>query len=172
MGWKGKGDSAESLMDSHVAASDPHAGYVLNSELTSHEGAVDPHTVYMLESAIVTTVGSPGSDTSYPSEQAVREAITASETPSVTTKTGDYLAAITDDVILVNATSNDVDITLPAVASSSSMLISVKRIDGSGYAVTIDANASELIDGEETQTIDYQYDCLTIVCDGSAWYII
>jgi hypothetical protein len=90
---------------------------------------------------------------------------------TLTTKTANFTASI-DNVILCDATSGAITITLPTATSNANKIYSVKKIDNSANTVTIDGNASETIDGALTQVISSQYDCLTIMCDGSAWYII
>jgi len=44
--------AATAALAAHVAAADPHGGYLLDAAMTSHEGAADPHPGYLLESAI------------------------------------------------------------------------------------------------------------------------
>lgn len=78
----------------------------------------------------------------------------------------------TYSTVLVDATGGAVTINLPAAASNSGVKFTVKKIDSSGNAVTIDGNASETIDGATTKTRSSQWDFYTIHCDGSAWYII
>ena len=88
------------------------------------------------------------------------------------TKTGNYTATVADCTILIDATSAPVVITLPVAASSVGLLYNIKKIDSSANGVTIDANASELIDGALTQIVTKQYVALTIQCDGTGWYIL
>lgn len=88
------------------------------------------------------------------------------------TKTAAYTALATDDTILVDATAGAITITLPAVASSAGVTLTVKKIDSSGNAVTLDGNASETIDGATTKALSAQWASLTIHCNGSAWYIV
>lgn len=86
----------------------------------------------------------------------------------VVTLAGNYTAVIGDDTILCNGT---LTVTLPAVSSN---LIGKQYIItniGTGV-VTVDANASELISGQLTQSIVTRYDSMTLECDGSAWYIV
>lgn len=95
---------------------------------------------------------------------------------------GQYLAVRTitvtgsptadDCLILVDAAGGAVSVNLPPVASSARRVLTVKKIDASGNAVTIDADGGELIDGLTTQPLAAQYDALTIQCDGAAWWII
>jgi uncharacterized protein YqkB len=90
----------------------------------------------------------------------------------VTKTTGTYTLDTTYDVVLCNCAGGAITLNLPAVATSEGFEYTIKKIDSSANAVTIDGNASELIDGATTQTINYQWTSATIVCDGSAWYIV
>lgn len=91
---------------------------------------------------------------------------------NIATKSAAYTATPADDVLLVDASGAARTITLPAVASSANMSLTVKKIDTSANTVTVDANASELIDGALTVVLPNQWDGITIVCDGAAWYIV
>jgi hypothetical protein len=98
------------------------------------------------------------------------QAIPASGWTLTTTSTS--ITASANNVILCNATSGAITITLPAASSNTNKIYGIKKIDSSINTITIDGNASETIDGALTQVISSQYDCLTIMCDGSNWYII
>lgn len=103
-------------------------------------------------------------------ERNLREAsaspfVSRSITASGTASTDDYL-------ILVNANAGAVTVTLPAAASSVGAYLVVKKTDASANTVTVDANASETIDGATTRVLTGQYDAVTIVCDGAAWWIV
>lgn len=73
------------------------------------------------------------------------------------TKTGDYTATSADDVIVCNK-ATAMTITLPA-ATGTGKIYWIKSI-GAGE-VTINANLSETIDGELTQTVQ-QWECICI----------
>jgi len=75
-------------------------------------------------------------------------------------------------VVLVNATSGAVTVTLPAVAANTGRIYYIKKIDSSANAVTIDGNASETIDDSTTRILSSQYDSVTIACDGTEWWIL
>jgi len=75
-------------------------------------------------------------------------------------------------LVMVDASSGAITITLPASASHANRVYTIKKIDNSGNAITIDANATEKIDGEETIALNLQYSYVTIVCDGTEWFII
>jgi len=97
----------------------------------------------------------------------------ASTVLDVVTKTADYTAnIITDSIILCDATSGVVTITLPTSVGNAGKTFSVKKIDASGNNVVVDGNGSQTIDGSTTQTISTQYDEKRIVSDGSNWFII
>lgn len=91
---------------------------------------------------------------------------------SVITKSVDYTATLTDDVILVDATAAARTIGLPAVATATGKTLTVKKIDTSIHSVTIDGNLAELIDGQPVQVISAAWTAIEMVCNGSAWYII
>jgi VCBS repeat-containing protein len=87
-------------------------------------------------------------------------------------KTASFTAALAEDAYLVNATSGAVTVTLPAAASSTGKMFCIKKTDSSVNAVTVDANASETIDGTLTRQLAAQHDWLSILCDGSGWRIV
>ena len=87
-------------------------------------------------------------------------------------KTADYTALITDEIILVDATAGNVTITLPAAASNSGKEYIVKKTDNTSNIVIIDGNSTETIDGALTQTIQEQYGAYKIITDASNWYIV
>ncbi len=65
-------------------------------------------------------------------------------------------------------------LTLPAVASvRAGGWIRVVKTSSDAYAVTLDGNSSETIDGAATYAdIDAGYDCALLVCTGSEWIIL
>ena len=85
---------------------------------------------------------------------------------SDTTIDGDY------DVVLCDGSSGAITVTLPAVASSTNYQYTIFAVDVAGGNITVQANASENINGANTQTLDANYESITIVSDGSEWYII
>lgn len=95
---------------------------------------------------------------------------------AVVTKTGNYTATGIDHTILVDASGGAVTITLPTAASAYVSSVGreyvIKKIDASGYTVTVDGAGSELIDGALTQSISAQWTALKLQSNGSAWYIL
>lgn len=91
---------------------------------------------------------------------------------ALTSKTADYTATATDATILVDASGAARTITLPAASGISGRIYVIKKTDSSGNAVTVDANASETIDGATTYALSAQYKFVVIQCDGTNWHII
>ena len=75
-------------------------------------------------------------------------------------------------VVLCNATSGGITVTLPSASGHEGRIYHVKKIDASVNAIIVDGADAETIDGELTQTFSVQYESLQIVCDGSNWHIL
>lgn len=75
------------------------------------------------------------------------------------------------EIILVNATSGGITITMPS-AVSNDYLYSIKKTDSSSNSVTIATTSSQTIDGGTTAVILVQYAAVTLVSDGSNWNVI
>jgi hypothetical protein len=95
---------------------------------------------------------------------------------AVATKTGDYTATTSDDFLIFDANGASRTLTLYAASGNAGRVIRVKRVDSTAYApgnlVTIDANASETIDGATTKKLCTQYEEFTLVCDGTGWHVL
>jgi len=89
-------------------------------------------------------------------------------TTSVTTT---YAALNINDVILSDATGGSFSVTLPLAAESFKKII-IKKIDVSGNTVTVDGNGAETIDGQLNYQLTLQYESITIISDGTQWFII
>lgn len=89
----------------------------------------------------------------------------------ITTVTANTTLGVHNTVI-VDTTSGAITITLPAATSNTGTVYNIKKKTSDVNAITVDANASETIDGALTQTISLQYDSMSIHCDGTTWWII
>lgn len=89
----------------------------------------------------------------------------------VVTKTADYTVTDADDVILADASSGTITITLPTAVNASSRKYHIKKINQLN-SVIIDGNGTQTIDGDTTKTISLRYTSLTIVSDNANWHII
>jgi hypothetical protein len=83
-----------------------------------------------------------------------------------------YAATEADSVLLVNAASDNIAISLPQASTVLGKRFDIKKIDSSAHTVTITTYGAETIDGSTTQLLANQYTSLTFVTDGSNWYII
>jgi len=84
-------------------------------------------------------------------------------------KDNTYTATLSDDVIVCSSNSG-FTLTLPAVAGATGKIYHIKNA-GAG-TITVDGNGSETIDKLANQSIANQYDSMSVVCNGSEWYII
>lgn len=92
---------------------------------------------------------------------------------TVTSKTTTYAVTSSDDFIAVDASGGSFTMTLPAAASNSGKIYTIKRTDSTiANTVTLDANAAETIDGDLTRLLYTQNESYTIVSDASNWKVI
>jgi hypothetical protein len=88
---------------------------------------------------------------------------------TVTTETSSYTAGVYD-VVLADASSGDMTVTLPS--PDTDVQVSVKKIDSSGNTVTVATPGSETIDGNSSLTISAENVSRTVVSDGSNYFIV
>lgn len=83
-----------------------------------------------------------------------------------------YDLVLEDNVVLVNAALGDVTVTLPTADSASGRVFRIKKTDASVNEVVVEGAGVETVDGELSQALVLQYENLTIVSDGSAWWVL
>jgi len=94
----------------------------------------------------------------------------------IATKTANYTLTTQDAVILGNATSGSITITLPNPTlcydsvGLGSIVYSIVKIDSSVNTITISPYSSETIVGLASFIMDYQNEVLSLVTDGINWY--
>jgi hypothetical protein len=91
---------------------------------------------------------------------------------TVDTITADATLTASQTVILCDASTGAITVTLPAASANAGRRYFVKKIDSSVFTVTIDGNAFETVDGDLTGTLTLQYEAVLIVCDGSNWHVL
>lgn len=99
----------------------------------------------------------------------------ANPVPSITTsaKTTNYTVLTTDKgfIILVDASSGAVTVTLPAAATAADgFYVYVLKTDSSVIAVTVDGDGAETIDGQTTFALGNQHDSALFVTNATAWF--
>lgn len=90
----------------------------------------------------------------------------------ITTVSADTTLTQLNYSVMVDATWAARTITLPPASGRTWLVYNIKKIDSSINSVTVDANASETIDGALTKVLATQYASVTIQCDGTTWWII
>lgn len=136
------------------------------------DGRLD-QDIYIDQSTKFVLAASSAGDPPTSSIWTVDNALATEQLWTTVTKTSNYtvVEADRDKLILVDATSGSVTISLPAAATAGNgFRISIKKIDSSGNTVTTDANSSETIDGALTSVLSTQYDTDNLISDGSNWY--
>jgi len=90
--------------------------------------------------------------------------------PSASAKTGNYTVTDADrgSSIRFAGLSSDATLTLPAASGRAGFLLYVSNADTSNWAVTIDPNGAELLDGFSTRKM-WPRSSITILCDGTGW---
>lgn len=83
-----------------------------------------------------------------------------------------YTVATGDDVILGASTAAIITVNLPTALSAKHRVITIVTTLATGGGIEVFANGAETINGVTNQNIYNQYDSLTIVSNGTAWYII
>lgn len=89
----------------------------------------------------------------------------------VQAKSADYTVLDTDDIILVNATSGAITISLPTASTIEGKTFTIVKTDATTNAVVVDPNLAETINGSATYTLGSQYSLIQVISDGTNWYI-
>jgi hypothetical protein len=91
---------------------------------------------------------------------------------ALATKTANYTLTATDSIILANAASGAVALTLPTAVGCAGRVYTLKKIDSSANAVTVATSASQTIDGASSQALAAQWNLVRVASDGSNWFIV
>jgi hypothetical protein len=90
-----------------------------------------------------------------------------------TVSSANYTVLDTDgyEHIHVTTGASDRTMTLPTAADNTGRKIVFRKVDSGTGNVILDGEGSETIDGGTTYTMGGQYSSMTVVCDGSEWWI-
>ena len=80
----------------------------------------------------------------------------------------DYAATADDSVILVDTTTGDIEITLPDPTENIGKVFTIKKIDVATNVV----NFTPSLDGDPAFELDAQNESVTVVSNGTSYYII
>ena len=81
-------------------------------------------------------------------------------------------AAGNASLILADATSAGITVTLRTAVGCLGHRVTIKKTDSTENAVILDGSGSQTIDGELLWTLSVPYECITIVSDNSNWKIV
>jgi len=102
--------------------------------------------------------------------------VASSMIETLSTKTANYtLDPTAETIVLANAASSNVALTLPAASGLSGVVIKVKRIDNTlANAVSIAPDSGESLEfvTDNVVSLDTQGAALSLVCNGTAWFIM
>ena len=96
---------------------------------------------------------------------------------NVETKTANYTLTTLDSVILGDATSGNITITLPDPATcydstnKASIVYNISKIDNTANTVTISPYASETIAGDSSFALELQNEVISLITDGTNWWL-
>ena len=156
-----------------VGTSSPNANAILDVSSTTKAFMPPRMTTAQKNSVASPTAGMVVYDTDMASLSVYNgTAWTTTNTMAVSTKTANYTGLYSDDVILGNATSGAITITLPTAVGNTGEVFHIKKIDSSVNAVTIATTSSQTIDGALTQPILTQYQNITVVSNGVGWSVL
>lgn len=91
---------------------------------------------------------------------------------TVSTKTSAYTLLVTDFVILGDCTSTSFTLTLPTAATGIGRIFFLKKIDSTANILTVQGAGSDTIDGSNTFLLPSQWLCVSIVSNGTSWYVL
>ena len=79
-------------------------------------------------------------------------------------------STLSNDVNFCSGGAGGITVTLPSVADGK--MISIKKVDSAAGTVTIQRGGTANIDGATTKALYYQYESMTLVSDGTDWFIV
>ena len=126
------------------------------------------------DSAIVLSTGTHTVFATYPANKSVHldsDGNLSHRTIPYATITGDTTLTTSNEVVFVNATSGEVDVTLYAATSNGGRKLIIKKTD-SGNTVNILRAGSETIDGMTSLALYHQNESITLMSDNSNWFIV
>lgn len=90
------------------------------------------------------------------------------------TQTSATLSVTNEDVVLCDASSNNITVTLPDNGGTpgEGRIVYVKKTDSTANTVTIARDTGDTIDGATSVILYSQWEAMTFVNDGSNWFII
>lgn len=86
-------------------------------------------------------------------------------------QTANYTASI-NEVVRYDTSGGTFTITLPPAAGASGQQVAIKNVVNDATGLILDADGSETIDGQATQTLQVPYVGIRLISDGANWMIL
>jgi parallel beta-helix repeat protein/putative cofactor-binding repeat protein len=88
----------------------------------------------------------------------------------VTSTSANYTALVSDRTVLGTGGASGITVTLPTAVKGARF--EVAKVDSGAGAVTVATTSSQTINGVTTKVLAAQYDKVTVVSNGTAWFIV
>lgn len=98
--------------------------------------------------------------------------VTISRSHTLVETDTDYTLDDDDYVCLANAINGNINISLPSASLAKENTYHIKRINSGDNKVFVVASNNELIDGQSGVEVNTQYATLTVISNGTQWFII
>ncbi len=98
--------------------------------------------------------------------------VTISRAHSVEQVNTNYTIDHDDFIILADGSAGSITITLPSAVDACENTYNIKRISAGENKIYVETTDNELIDGLTGVEITTQYATLTVISNGTQWYII
>jgi hypothetical protein len=96
----------------------------------------------------------------------------AVSSPTAVSSSSTPQTAAVGEVRLVSASGGNIVVNLPTAAGNTSKTITIKKTDQSANTVTVTGNGGELIDIANTYVLRFPMDAVTVISDGTQWWVI
>jgi hypothetical protein len=92
---------------------------------------------------------------------------------TVSAQNNNFTISDTDGIYLVAMTtgSGTPTVDLPTAADNTNRIISLKKVDTASGTATLRGESGQLIDDVNTKLLSMPYESITVICDGSKWFV-
>lgn len=91
---------------------------------------------------------------------------------ALSTKTADYTLTDSDSIIVGDATSGPITLTLPTAVGRTGVEFKFKKVDSSANSVVVATTSGQTIDGASSYIMPAQYAAVVLVSDNTQWLVL
>lgn len=152
---------SEKLVADQLATKQPTGSYLVAGDIVGKEDSSNK----------VTSLSGASTDVQYGSAKLLYDqlALKQSRSLNVVSKSANYTLTATDDFVKVTAACT---ITLPTPTALGNRVFHIKHLAITGLEVIVNTQDTAKIDGEDSMTITSKYVTLSVVTDGTDYFII